>query len=89
MKAFHFHVSGRVQGVFFRASTEREARRLGLSGWVRNLRDGRVEGIAEGPEDALRELLVFLREGPPRAEVREVETEWTEPQALAAFHVRR
>ena len=65
-------VSGLVQGVFFRASTQEEARRRGLTGWVRNLPDGRVEVEAQGPEDRIAGLVAWLGAGPPDAEVREV-----------------
>ncbi|MDI6639363.1 MAG: acylphosphatase, partial [Methanocellales archaeon] len=61
----HAFVSGRVQGVFFRSFTRSEATSLGIHGWVRNLRDGRVEVLAEGEKSALDELLGRLREGPP------------------------
>ncbi|HHH36859.1 MAG TPA: acylphosphatase [Gammaproteobacteria bacterium] len=64
-----YYVSGRVQGVFFRDSTRREARALGLSGWARNLPDGRVEVLACGPPQALAALERWLWEGPPLAEV--------------------
>ena len=64
-----FLVSGRVQGVFFRASTAREAGRLGLHGFARNLADGRVEVLAAGPADAVEQLQAWLRHGPPAAEV--------------------
>jgi acylphosphatase len=65
-------VSGQVQNVWFRDSTRSEAGRLGLSGWVRNLSDGRVEIEAEGPADAVSALVAWAHEGPPRAVVREV-----------------
>ena len=67
-----FLISGRVQGVFFRASTAREAGRLGLVGYARNLPDGRVEVLAAGPAAAVDELQAWLRHGPPAAEVRSV-----------------
>lgn len=67
-----YFVSGRVQGVFFRESTRREALRLGLTGYARNLADGRVEVLACGGEDALEELERWLAEGPPAARVDEV-----------------
>jgi acylphosphatase len=73
---FHVRISGRVQGVFFRASTESEARRLGLSGWVRNCPDGSVELVAEGATTKLEDLLAWCRHGPPRAEVEDVQVEW-------------
>ena len=69
-------VSGRVQGVWFRAATREEARRLGLSGWVRNLADGRVEATFEGEEDRLRLMLEWCRTGPPGARVDRVESRW-------------
>ena len=69
----HVVVSGRVQGVWFRGSMEEEARRLGVSGWVRNLPDGRVEAVVEGDDPRVAEALVFLRRGPPHASVESVE----------------
>lgn len=69
-------VRGRVQGVFFRSSTQREARRLGLTGWVSNRRDGAVELVAEGNEDELRELLGFCNRGPSAARVDKVDVRW-------------
>lgn len=72
----HLLVSGRVQGVAFRAYTVDEARRLGLAGWVRNLPDGRVEAEAEGERDALLRLVRFCERGPPAARVDRVETAW-------------
>ncbi len=69
-------VSGRVQGVFFRDSTRRQAQALGLSGWVRNLPDGRVEVLAVGSRAACESLLAFLRVGPPHADVTNVDEKW-------------
>lgn len=65
-------VSGRVQGVFFRASTREQATRLGMSGHAINLPDGRVEVLASGDLEAHRRLLVWLHDGPPLASVSEV-----------------
>ncbi len=62
-------VSGRVQGVWYRAWTCQEAEALGLTGWVRNLRDGRVEALLVGEEAAVSEMLVCMRSGPPLAQV--------------------
>jgi acylphosphatase len=73
----HAIIHGRVQGVFFRASARREAARLGVGGWVRNLADGSVETRAEGPEDRLRAYLDWLHRGPEGARVDRVEEEWT------------
>lgn len=72
MGGVRFVVHGKVQGVFFRASTRSEAMRLGLHGHARNLTDGGVEVIARGSDDALRELEQWLWEGPPAAKVTEV-----------------
>src|SRR5688572_9937769 len=63
-KRIHLVVRGRVQDVFFRASAQREARRLGLTGWVRNRQDGAVELIAEGEEDQVKDLLAWAQHGP-------------------------
>lgn len=70
-----FWVSGRVQGVFFRAATQQRARELGLSGYAKNLRDGRVEVLACGPREALSELHEWLWQGPPAANVSAVDSE--------------
>ncbi len=69
----HVQVEGFVQGVFFRDSTRRRARELGLTGWVRNLPDGRVEAVFEGEEPAVEAAVAFVREGPPHSQVRHVE----------------
>lgn len=84
----HFLVSGQVQGVFFRASTEAAARRLGLTGWVRNLHDGRVELVACGEDASLKELEQWLWQGPPRARVTEVKVQETVAQPFSGFSVR-
>ena len=70
-------ISGRVQGVFFRAETQKQASRLGLTGWVRNLQDGRVEVLAEGEEQRVQHLIAWCRQGPPHSRVDRVE-EFTE-----------
>lgn len=72
-KQVHLVVRGRVQGVYFRASTEREARRLGLTGWVKNRPDGAVEICAEGEETALEAMVTWSRRGPDGARVDDVE----------------
>lgn len=82
-------VRGRVQGVAFRAHTLREARKLGLAGWVRNLPDGSVELIAEGERHDLETLEVWLHHGPPHASVSDVETQWLDSIGdLGPFSVR-
>ncbi|MGI9330267.1 MAG: acylphosphatase [Gammaproteobacteria bacterium] len=80
-----FFISGRVQGVFFRASTVQQATRLGLRGWARNLADGRVEVLAAGPESALASLEVWLQEGPPDAQVSGVEATGVAATELAGL----
>ena len=72
----HATVFGLVQGVFFRSATETRAKQLGVTGWVRNLSDGSVEVVAEGSRAALQELVAFLHQGPPQAQVAEVRAEW-------------
>ncbi|MGE5625896.1 MAG: acylphosphatase [Bacillota bacterium] len=71
-------VSGKVQGVFYRASTTDQARRLKISGYAKNLPDGRVEVLACGEEAKVQELINWLRKGPPAAEVGGVEVQDTE-----------
>ncbi len=77
----HAFVTGRVQGVGFREFTRREARRLGVGGYVRNLPDGRVEVVADGAGRALESLVSVLRAGPPGARVRGVHVEWSDDHA--------
>ena len=82
-------IRGRVQGVFYRASTRDEARRLGLAGWVRNLPDGTVEAAVEGPSDVVERLVEWCRGGPPHARVDGVEVFEEEPEGEAPpFRVR-
>ena len=75
-KQIQVTVRGRVQGVFFRASAQREARQLGLTGWVRNRKDGSVEIVAEGEEDQVKDFLGWVQSGPATARVDGVETRW-------------
>jgi len=72
----HVYVSGRVQGVFFRSETQDEALRHGLTGWVRNLPDGRLEAVFEGEKDKVDRLIEFCRRGPPSARVSKVDVQW-------------
>lgn len=81
-------VAGRVQGVFFRASTREQALRLGLKGYARNLPDGRVEVLAYGPAQALDQLCDWLRLGPPQAQVTAVTSEFVPYQPLSGFSTR-
>jgi len=86
MQACRFIVTGRVQGVFFRASTRDQARRLGLRGYARNLDDGGVEVVAFGALGALDELAGWLQHGPPMSDVAEVQR--YEMQGEAADNAR-
>ena len=81
-------ISGRVQGVFYRASTQTAARRLGLTGWARNLANGRVEVIACGPEAKLAEFGRWLWQGPPEANVSTVEEFDATEKSFSGFEVR-
>lgn len=82
-------VSGRVHGVFFRDSTRREAERLGVHGWVRNVDDGTVEAVFEGPRDAVEAIVEFCRRGPERARVDTVQMEVdAAPEGLTGFEIR-
>lgn len=72
----HVIVSGRVQGVYFRASTKRQADSLDLTGWVRNLPDGRVEAVFEGDQEPVKVAVDFCHYGPKNADVEKVELTW-------------
>jgi acylphosphatase len=86
----HLVVSGRVQGVAFRAYAVDEARRLRVAGWVRNLPDGCVEAEAEGERAALEALVAWCRRGPPSARVEGVEASWGAFRGdLGPFGIRR
>jgi len=82
----HVVISGRVQGVYFRASAAEEARSLGLTGWVRNAGEN-VEAVFEGPAGAVEQMLTWCNEGPPRASVSHVDVEWEEPEGLGRFSI--
>jgi acylphosphatase len=75
-KQIHLVIRGRVQGVYFRASAQREARRLGLTGWVKNRTDGAVEMVVEGEEDMVKDFLAWAQHGPSTARIDAVETRW-------------
>lgn len=81
-------VHGRVQGVWFRDSTRREAARHGVSGWVRNCPDGTVEALFEGPPDAVDAMVAWSRRGPSRAEVTGVDVDDAPAEGRDRFDVR-
>jgi acylphosphatase len=88
VKRAHVLISGLVQGVFFRDTCSREAVRHGVGGWVRNLRDGRVEAVFEGAEDAVDRMVAWSRRGPSKARVTGVTVATEPPEGLTGFMIR-
>lgn len=84
----HYFISGKVQGVWYRAHAEKEAKKLHLTGWVRNLPDGRVEAVACGEETALSAFEAWLHQGPPKAQVEAVEVELIKSQTFKDFSMK-
>ena len=84
----HVFVTGRVQGVWFRESCREQALAAGVSGWTRNLSDGRVEVVLEGPPAAVQRVVAWCHDGPPRARVERVEVADEAPVGEAGFRVR-
>lgn len=84
----HCYISGKVQNVWFRATTKEKADQLGLTGWVRNLSDGRVEVLACGTQEKIKALYDWLKQGPPLAEVKEASYEELTWQVHTSFEVR-
>jgi acylphosphatase len=81
-------LAGRVQGVWFRESCREQARAVGVSGWVRNLADGRVEAVLEGPDAAVERVVRWCHDGPARARVDRVDVQVEDPVGESGFHVR-
>ena len=89
MQRLHLIISGRVQGVFFRAQTKDVARTLGLTGWVSNLPDGGVETLAEGEKETLEKFLEWCKHGPPSASVSNISIKWGEADGeFKSFEIR-
>jgi len=89
IKRAHVYVSGRVQGVFFRAWVSDQARRLGLTGWVRNRFDGRVEAVFEGSPEEVGQIVKLCHEGPDHARIDTVLDDYSEPvEGFTSFEVR-
>ncbi|RLM34104.1 acylphosphatase [Haloarcula sp. Atlit-120R] len=84
----HVFVSGRVQGVYYRATTRERAQDRDVDGWVRNLDDGRVEAVFEGPEADVEAMVEFCHEGSERANVTDVEVEYGDPEGIEGFEVK-
>jgi acylphosphatase len=87
--ARHVRVSGRVQGVFYRAWAQGQARELGVSGWIRNCPDGSVEAHLGGEEDCVDRMIKRMRQGPSNAQVDDLEVEEAEAEDLGRFELRR
>lgn len=88
MKRLRIHVTGKVQGVFYRASAQAKAKELGLNGWVRNEADGSVLIEAEGQDQKLEKLVSWCQQGPGAAQVEGVHTEEIIPEGVNSFEVR-
>lgn len=85
--SLHCFVSGKVQGVWFRANTKQEAEKLGLRGWVRNLDDGRVEVMISGPRNKVEQLRAWLHKGPAHADVTDVCVNVLSHQEFDGFNI--
>ena len=85
----HVFVSGTVQGVYYRANTREQARERDVDGWVRNLADGRVEAVFEGPRAQVEGMVEWCHEGSDRADVDDVDVEYGQPAGETGFEVRR
>jgi acylphosphatase len=83
----HVFVTGTVQGVYYRASTRDAARERNLDGWVKNLDDGRVEAVFEGPEDAVEEMVEWCHTGSQAAEVESVDVDYGDPEGESGFKI--
>ena len=86
----HVFIKGAVQGVFYRVWVHTQAERLGLTGWVKNLTDGRVEAVFEGPKDKIEEIISKCKIGPSVAEVKQVDIKWEKAtKEHAGFEIER
>lgn len=89
MERAHVFVLGKVQGVYYRATTRDKARERGVTGWVRNLNDGRVEAVFEGESDDVQEMVEWCHEGSSAARVEDVEVEWEDATGeFGGFDIR-
>ncbi len=89
MKAVHVYVSGKVQGVFYRANTKNKANELGINGWIKNRKDGRVEAFFEGEDEKVQQMISWCWKGSPIAEVDDVMVEVSKSQNLQSFEIKR
>ena len=88
LMSVHLIAHGKVQGVWYRASTRKQALQLGLCGWAKNCPDGTVEIHAEGEKEILELFINWCRKGPPAAQVSSLDIEWVESQAMTTFDIR-
>jgi len=84
----HLFIEGRVQGVFYRAFTREQAEDLGLNGWVRNLHDGKVEAVFEGPKERIEQAIILCRTGPAGSRVTHVDVAWEPATGEKGFEIR-
>lgn len=83
----HLYISGRVQGVFFRETTRERALEVGVTGWVRNLKNGRVEAVFEGEKEKVDKMIEYCRKGSRLSRVSNVEVKWENPEGLKDFKI--
>ena len=81
-------ISGKVQGVFYRANTKKKAQELELAGWVKNLPDGRVEAVFEGPKNRIKEMIDWCWQGSPASRVEDIEKKEEEEKGLRGFEIK-
>lgn len=84
----HVYVSGKVQGVYFRATTRDKAQNVGVDGWVRNLPDGRVEAVFEGNQEPVESMVDWCHEGSPAADVADVSVTYEDPEDETGFQIK-
>ncbi len=89
MKTIHLLIKGKVQGVFYRATAKKVADQLGVNGWIKNTKEGEVEVIATGNEEALNEFLNWCKQGPKDAKVTDVVLTTKNPEAFNGFSIVR
>ena len=76
------HITGKVQGVFYRDNAQEKANALGLCGWVKNMPDGSVSIVVQGKKDSVEDFIAWCHDGSPSAEVEKVQVSWQEPEDL-------
>jgi acylphosphatase len=89
MKTVHLEISGKVQGVFFRARAEQIAKKHSIAGWIRNSNDGKVEACISGDEKAIEEFILWCKHGPERAEVENVSIKYVNLKEFENFKIIR